>query len=230
MSRFSTIRSNLQSEYMQHAEELLCHTSRYYAYTEQFLAKLADQPDFSMTGYHCDQLSTDQRALLVALMMAPPTQQSSQMITQIISDVIAGRDEIDEAAMMQYKRHLPDKHFALHHYFGGHGFQLDQLSSPAGPIKDLALRLLIPIEVEGERVKLPFYQLGHYLDSSNPTIRQNVLESIQHLYAGGYRLVNASAQHNWGWNRWRISIQLFQYRFTAYFQLNQPHTMDSKPI
>lgn len=212
MQQSKSEQKNIQQAYMQHAEELLCHTSRYYACTEDFLSKLSGQANFSMTGYHSNHLSEDQRQLLAALMMERPTEQNGQIITQIISDVVDGKKAVDEQFKVQFSEHFPSSHFLLHHYVGGHGFSLNQTPSPTRAINDLAQRLLIPIEVEGERVKLSFSQLGSYLDSSNPTIRHNVLESIQQLYAGGHRLVNQSALPIWhidlSWNRLRISLQL----------------------
>jgi hypothetical protein len=213
--------SAFQQEYMQHAEELLCHTSRYYAYTEQFLANLSGQSNFSMTGYHANHLSKDQLRLLATLMMEEPTQQNGQVITQIISDVIRGEANVDKPLLEQFCKHSPSQSYLLHHYYGGHGFQLDQIDSPAGPIKEIAERLLIPIHIENNCAKLPFNQLGGYLDSSNPTIRQNILESIQRLYAGGYKLVNQSNRPTWhidlSWNRLRISRQLMHSRLTRGF-------------
>ncbi|MCF6282429.1 MAG: hypothetical protein L3J28_09500 [Candidatus Polarisedimenticolaceae bacterium] len=224
MHRSKTEQTGTQLEYMQHAEELLCHTSRYYAYTEQFLANLSGKANFSMTGYHCDQLSEEQRVLLSALMMASPTKQNGVTITQIVSDVICGRREVDKQLKVQFAERIPSHHFLLHHYFGGHGFQLSQINSPVGPIKNLARRLLIPIEIEKQQVRLSFNQLGKHLDSSNPTIRQNVLESIQRLYAGGYRLVNAPAHPMWhidlSWNRLRISFQLLHWRIANGFHFS----------
>lgn len=54
------------------AEELLFYTSRYYGYTEKFLARLACQPGFSMVGYEANKLSPQQRKVLTGLLTKSP--------------------------------------------------------------------------------------------------------------------------------------------------------------
>ena len=222
-----------QREFMQHAEELLCHTSRYYIYTEKFLADLVEDPSFCMAGYDCDQLSPDQRSLLAALVMESPTKEIGKAIVQVVSDVIAGRKEVDEVLEAKYREHLPSRRYLLHHYCGGHGFQLNNRISPAEAIQDLAKRLLIPIEVKGQVIRLPFSLLGQYLDSANPVIRQNIEESVQLLYEGGYRLsnmpVNSDERLDWGWNRIRMSLRLFIW-YLRHFRRPHQHPMKSRMV
>ena len=222
-----------QREFMQHAEELLCHTSRYYVYTEKFLADLAGEPGFCMAGYDCDHLSPNQRNLLAALIMESPSEENGKAIVQIVSDVIAGRKEVDGVLEAKYREHLPSRRYLLHHYCGGHGFRVSQHISPAAAMQDLARRLLIPIEVNGRVVRLPICLLGQYLDSANPIIRRNIKESVQLLYEGGYRLSNMPANSNvrfdWGWNRIRMSMQLFIW-YLRHFRRPHQHPMKSRMV
>ena len=184
------------------AEELLRHTSRYYSYTEQYLADLAKQSGFSLAGYDCRHLSRNQKKVLSGLLTEVPDQESAAQIIQIISDVIAGSRGVDAELLERYEQ----RYFRTHpHRFtphiDGNGVHLDVSTAPLDPIQNMAHRLNIPVEVKGRDVFIPMHVLGRYLDSANAVIKQNIQDSILLMRDGGYRLKDmpypSHCQNDW---------------------------------
>lgn len=88
--------------YGNHAEELFFYTSRYYARTERFLAALAGDEDFDMSGYKARYLAPEQRDLLACLLGSPPTADTARAIIAIVRAVKAGDQGIPASCRHQY--------------------------------------------------------------------------------------------------------------------------------
>jgi len=190
------------TDYAYCAEELLCHTSRYYSYIEQYLADLAQQPGFSLAGYDCRNLSRNQKKVLSGLMTEAPGQKSAAHIIQIVSDVVAGHRGVDAELLQKYEQ----RYFCTHpHRFtpqvDGSGAHLDVSTAPLDPIQNMAHRLNIPIEIKGRDVLIPMHVLGRHLDSANAVVRQNIQDCILLLHDSGYRLKDmpypSQSQNDW---------------------------------
>ena len=173
------------------AEELLRHRSRYYRYAEQFLAELADRPDFSMAAYDSRRLSHPQRRVLSGLLQQPPTPAIALSIIRIVTDVIQGESGVDAALLEKYAEVpvavSPSMSSAS---FDSSEISIDEAVSPTEPLLNMASRLGIPVEVNGHEVRVPMRIMARYLDSPNPTVRQNLQDCILLLQREGYRLVN----------------------------------------
>ena len=204
------------------AEELLFHTSRYYVYSERFLADLAGRPDFSMVGYDCRRLSENQQKVLSGLLTEVPALEIARKIIKIVSDVTNGIKEVDAELLQKYEQlYFRGCPCCFHHHVNGRGTSLANETSPVDPIQNMAQRLHIPIEIKGSKVRMPMRILRKYLDSANAVIRQNIQDDILMLHDGGYRLVNMpyepKKKRNWnkssGDKSPRFAIQgLFNWR------------------
>jgi len=190
------------TDYAHCAEELLCHTSRYYSYTEQYLADLAKQPKFSLARYDCRNLSRSQKKVLSGLMTENPNQVTASHIIQIVSDVVAGYRGVNTELLEKYEQ----RYFRTHpHRFtpqiDGSGVHLDIKTSPLDPIQNMARRLNIPVEVKGRDVLIPMHVLGRHLDSANAVVKQNIQDCILLLHDSGYHLKDmpypSHSQNDW---------------------------------
>jgi len=176
-------------DYAHCAEELLFHTSRYFSYTEQYLMELAQQPEVSLAGYDCRNLSMNQKKVLAGLMTETPGRKTASYIIQVIVDVISGYRGVDAELLEKYEQ----RYFRTYpHYFtpqvDGGGIHLDIRTAPLDPIQNMAHRLNMPVEVKGRDVLIPMCLLRRYRDSANAVIKQNIQDSISLLRDGGYRL------------------------------------------
>ena len=87
------------------AEELFHYTSRYYHATEMFLRYLADDTEFSMSGYKAARLSEPQRALMAAVLACSPTRQPAMAAISLVSAVVRNEPDVDP----QWQQHFQDK-------------------------------------------------------------------------------------------------------------------------
>lgn len=190
MARIQTNYQSLQNAFEHCSEELLRHKSRYYPYAERFLAELADRPDFSLTAYDAKRLSPPQRLVLTGLLRERPSVAVGRSIIQIVESVIRGRPEVDEALLNKYRSFGTVSPVLPTRALSRLDKTLDESASPAGLLLNMASRLGIPVEVKGREVRVPMRVLARHLDSPNPTVRQNLQDSILLLREGGYRLIN----------------------------------------
>ncbi len=202
MRSFHPTQPRPHTDYAHCAEELLCHTSRYYSYTEQYLADLAKQPEFSLVGYDCRNLSSNQKKVLSGLMAENPGRETASHIIQVVSDVIAGLRGVDAELLERYEqRYFRTNPHRFTPQVDGSGVHLDVKTAPLDPIQNMAHRLNMPVEVKGHDVLIPKHVLGRHLDSANAVIKQNIQDCIVLLHDGGYRLKDmpypSSSQNDW---------------------------------
>ena len=173
------------------AEELFHYTSRYFTYTEAFLRNLADQRQFSMSGYQATDLTTGQRRLLAAILADAPNCRSARDITQIIRGVINGETEPGKALSDHYQdplKTIPDQ---VELVYPGKSHHPENLQvAPLDPFLNMASRLQLPTAVRGRHVEVPLRELAQHLDSPNPSLRNTLHEAVLQLHFAGYQLKN----------------------------------------
>lgn len=173
------------------AEELFHYTSRYYHATELFLRYLAQDDDFSMSGYKAARLSEAQRELMAAVLSCHPAQQPACAAISLVSAVVRGDTQVDA----HWRKHYCDKLAQLPKppSLVGHPNtpHLDQLDiSPLDPFISLAERLQMPVAVNERHVEVCMHTLARHLDSTNPTLRSNLHDAVLVLHNAGYMLRN----------------------------------------
>lgn len=217
MGRIQAKHRSLQNAFEHCAEELLRHKSRYYPYAEHFLAKLANCPEFSLSAYDARSPTPEQRLILMGLLRERPSTAVGRSIIQLVEAVIQGRDDMDQALLEKYSQSIEVAAPSIPgHTFRQSDKHLDESISPTGPLLSMASRLGIPIEVKGSEVRVPMRILARHLDSPNPTIRQNLQDSILLLKQGGYRLINdrrkPQRQIDWDQQQMRPSAPVVVWR------------------
>lgn len=173
------------------AEELFHYTSRYATYTEAFLRNLADQRQFSMSGYQARQLSESQRRLMAAILSAPPHQDSARDLTTVIRAVISGDTQVNQALTDRYQERLQiiPHGVVLVYSERIHEPDLSHVA-PLDPFMNLATRLHLPVAVHDHHVEVSLKKLAEHLDSPNTTLRSNLQEAILRVHNAGYIIRN----------------------------------------
>ena len=173
------------------AEELFHYTSRYATYTEAFLRNLADQRQFSLSGYSPADLSEKQRRLMAAILYDPPERSSARAVTSIIRAVRNGDPEVEPQLLERYKDHLKVIPEGATLIYTEHAPRLDRDEvAPLDPFFNLAKRLKLPVAVDGHHLEVSLKQLAEHLDSPNATLRSNLQEAILRAHGAGYILRN----------------------------------------
>jgi hypothetical protein len=173
------------------AEELFHYTSRYATYTEAFLRNLADQRQFSLSGYSPANLSEKQRRLLAAILFDPPNRRSARAITSIVRAVRNGDPEIEPALVERYHDGLKVIPEGATLIYAERSPRLQQAEvAPLDPFFNLAKRLKLPVAVDGHHLEISLKQLAEHLDSPNATLRSNLQEAILRAHTAGYILRN----------------------------------------
>lgn len=174
------------------AEELLHHTSRYYAYAEAFLRNLSGRRDFQLAGYRAEGLGHPQRRLLAAMLTLPPSRQLGRDVTAFVDQARAGVEAIAPALEERYRalvETLPAE--ASHpYYLSFHEHTPPPDLPPLDPFLAQARRLQMPVAVHGHHVEVPLKVLARHLDSPLEQVRVNLQEAILWLHEAGYRLRN----------------------------------------
>ncbi|MCB1878397.1 MAG: hypothetical protein KDH88_20660 [Chromatiales bacterium] len=174
------------------AEELLHHTSRYYAHTEAFLRHRGAAKGFSLAGYQADRLSTTQRKLMVVLLCHPPTQAACADIARLVETAKAGNGNLPVPLARRYQSQLDrleqEPHGCLE--TGPHEPHLPPGTHPLDPFLALADRLNMPVQVIESRVEVSLTVLAEHLDSPLSQQRTRLQEAILWLHEAGYRLHN----------------------------------------
>jgi hypothetical protein len=173
------------------AEELFHYTSRYYHATEMFLRYLADDTEFSMSGYKAARLSERQRALMAAVLACPPTRQPAMAAISLVSAVVRNEPNVDP----RWQHHFQDKLTELPKpaplVGQPHPPHLDRLDiAPLDPFISLAERLQMPVAVKERHVEICMQTLARHLDSPNATVRSNLHEAVLVLHNAGFSLRN----------------------------------------
>jgi hypothetical protein len=173
------------------AEELFHYTSRYSTCTEAFLRNLADQRQFSMSGYQASKLSELQRRLMAAVLSCAPDLQSARALTSIVRSVSTGDPGISEALVIQYEEYLNSipKGVTLVYSERVHTPDLSNVA-PLDPFLNIAKRLKLPVAVRNHHVEVSLKKLADHLDSPNATLRSNLQEAILRVHTAGYILRN----------------------------------------
>ncbi len=173
------------------AEELFHYTSRYATYTEAFLRNLADQRQFSLSGYSPAKLSDKQRRLMAAILFDPPERRSARAITSIVRAVRNDDPEADQELLEHYKEHLKVIPEGATLVYAEHTPRLAREEvAPLDPFFNLAKRLKLPVAVDGHHLEVSLKQLAEHLDSTNATLRSNLQDAILRAHHAGYILRN----------------------------------------
>jgi hypothetical protein len=173
------------------AEELFHYTSRYATYTEAFLRNLADQRQFSLSGYSPASLSDKQRRLMAAILYAPPIRRSARAITSIVRAVRNGDPEVEPELAKHYSSALKVIPEGATLVYAEHTPRLGHEEvAPLDPFFNLAKRLNPPVAVVGHHVEISLKQLAEHLDSPNATLRSNLQEAVLRAHSAGYILRN----------------------------------------
>lgn len=173
------------------AEELFHYTSRYAACTEAFLRNLADQRQFSMSGYHAANLSEQQRRLMAAILSGEPDLHSARALTSIVRSVRNGDPGISEELVAHYRERLKVIPVGVSLVYSER-VHVPDLSNvaPLDPFLNIAKRLKLPVAVHNHHVEVSLKMLAEHLDSPNATLRSNLLEAILRVHTAGYLLRN----------------------------------------
>jgi hypothetical protein len=173
------------------AEELFHYTSRYATCTEAFLRNMADQRQFSMSGYLASKLSEKQRRLMAAILSAAPDLQSARALTSIIRSVRNGDPSISEELVAQYQERLNviPTGVSLVYSERVHTPDLSNVA-PLDPFLNIAKRLKLAVAVHHHHVEVSLKKLAGHLDSPNATLRSNLQEAILRIHMAGYLLRN----------------------------------------
>ncbi len=173
------------------AEELFHYTSRYALYTEAFLRNLADQRQFSLSGYAPSKLSQKQRRLMAAILSSAPGREAARALTCIIRAVRNGDPEVDEDLLAQYKDRLKVIPEGVTLAYAERKPHIERGEvAPLDPFLNLAVRLQLPVAVHDHHVEVSLKQLAEHLDSTNATLRSNLQDAILRVHNAGYILRN----------------------------------------
>lgn len=173
------------------AEELFHYTSRYSTCTEAFLRNLADQRQFSMSGYQAAKLSEPQRRLMAAVLSCAPDLHAARALTSIVRSVSIGDQGISEELTIRYQENLNiiPKGVTLVYSERVHVPDLSNVA-PLDPFLNIAKRLNLPVAVRNHHVEVSLKKLADHLDSPNATLRSNLQEAILRVHTAGYILRN----------------------------------------
>lgn len=173
-------------------EELIHHTSRYYAYTESFLRNVSGIKKFQMAGYHAENLSPGQRRLMTAILCSRPSVESGRDIIRIINHVCTGKNRVDGAMAYRYRKQLKmSRCHIMQHYDCNRCRQLlAEEIAPLDPFFAIANRLRLPVACKNHHIEVSLRLLARHLDSLQSQMRENLHEAILRLHQAGYRLHN----------------------------------------
>lgn len=173
------------------AEELFHYTSRYAACTEAFLRNMADQRQFSMSGYQASKLSEQQRRLMAAILSAEPDLHSARALTSIVRSVRNGDPGISEEVVIRYQERLNVIPTGVILVYSERTYTPDLSNvAPLDPFLNIAKRLKLPVAVRDHHVEVSLKELASHLDSPNATLRSNLQEAILRVHTAGYILRN----------------------------------------
>ena len=173
------------------AEELFHYISRYATCTEAFLRNMADQRQFSLSGYTPTHLSERQRRLMAAILSVPPDRKAARALTCIIRAARNGSPEVDESLEDHYRDRLKVIPEGAALVYAERTPTIDRGDvAPLDPFLNLAQRLKLPVAVHDHHVEIALKQLAEHLDSPNATLRSNLQEAILRLHHAGYVLRN----------------------------------------
>jgi hypothetical protein len=173
------------------ADELFHYASRYAPYTEAFLRNLADQQQFSLSGYQPSKLSETQRRLVAAILSGPPDRDSARALTAIVRAARNEDQDVDEALIERYRDRLKviPEGATLVYAERSHRVVSDEVA-PLDPFLNLAKRLKLPVAVCDHHVEVSLKQLAEHLDSPNAALRSNLQDAILRVHNAGYILRN----------------------------------------
>ena len=170
------------------SDELLFHTSRYYAVVEAFLRHLSGKTDFKMAGFKASDLSVIQRVTMTHMLEYEPDPEVGAAIVNLIEAVLSGDENADESISSQCPgraKHLKDPDII------GHVPKQHMLDvNPLEPFLEMAERLQIAVAIKDHHVEIDMKLLASYLDSANSVLRNNLQKCIIDLHENGYRIRN----------------------------------------
>lgn len=170
------------------SDELLFHTSRYYAVVESFLRHLSGKADFNMADFKASNLTVQQRITLTHVLEYEPGLDTGSAIVNIVEAVISGDEGVEESILSQFPGH---GNHSKESEFIGHVPKKHQLEvSPLEPFLELAERLQFAVEIKGNHVEVDMKLLATHLDSTNSVLRNNLQKYIIDLHEHGYRIRN----------------------------------------
>ncbi len=173
------------------AEELFHYVSRYAPYTEAFLRNLADQRQFSLSGYVPAKLSGKQRRLMAAILSSPPDRDSARALTCLVRAVRTGDLTVDPSLADRYRERLDIIPEGATLVYAARSPHIDHGEvAPIDPFLNIAKRLKLPVAVHEQRVEVSLKQLAEHLDSPNATLRSNLQDAILRVHCAGYLLRN----------------------------------------
>jgi len=168
-----------------HAEELLFHTSRYYAHTERFLRRLSGVRCFRFGAYRAQKLEAERKQMLARLLQRRAGRTTARAVIELMEQLAAGKE--GPAPGHPYRPHAPLASTAV---------QARPYRSPVpaqDPLLNIADRFAVPVRRRGQHLWIPFGHLVPLLDAPDPRLRNTVQDAIERLHDSRWHLHNASA-------------------------------------
>ena len=164
-----------------HGEELLFHTSRYYACTEDFLRRFSGSRRFEMGAYRAQRLSDTDRNVMARLLRRPPGRATARAVIALMSR-LQGCGKRPPQRNPRIIRRVTGTWVAP----GPRRHRGDL--PPEDPFLNLAARFALPVRRQGHHFWIPLATLRPLLDASNPALRQAFHDAIEQLHEGGFHL------------------------------------------
>lgn len=166
-----------------HGEELLYHTSRYYAHTEQFLRNVTGISGFCFGSFRAQRLTPPQQEAMARLLRRPVGHATARAVIALVRRMptTAGRRLLRSPLPFDRKQ-APSPTGTRQHRRRAPGV------SPADPFLNLTERFGVPVRRRGRHLWVSFHALQPLLDAPSRALRSAVQEAIEQLHDGGYRL------------------------------------------
>lgn len=165
-----------------HAEELVYRTSRYYAYTEDFLRRISGVNRFSFGDFRAQFLDADQRAVMTHLLRRPAGRTTGRAVIALILR-LNGQGKKIHKGFRSTTQSIPPK------FRGRTPPSITRHNvHPLDPFLNLTERFGVPVRRQGRHLWVPFPTLKTLLDASHPSLRQALRDAIEQLHDGGFHL------------------------------------------
>lgn len=164
-----------------HGEELLFHTSRYYACTEDFLRRVSGSRGFGMGAYRAQRLSDTDRNVMARLLRRPPGRATARAVIALMS-------RLQGCGKRPPRRNPRIIRRAMGTWVAPAPRQRRSDLPPEDPFLNLAARFALPVRRQGHHLWIPLATLRPLLDASHPALRQAFHDAIEQLHEGGFHL------------------------------------------
>lgn len=173
---------NYHASWGNHAEELIFRTSRYYAYTEDFLRRTSGVNDFSFGDYRAQSVTPEQRATMARLLRRAAGRVTGRAVIALISRI----QESGKQARLPSRPRSRSR--PLESNLGARPPHPRLKVRAEDPFLNLANRFGIRVRRQGRHLWVPYPTLKALLDAPHPRLRQSVRNAIEQLHDGGFHL------------------------------------------